>query len=46
MKELTRLQQWQVAQYLVNNIYPDIEDADSPAVMGAKIIVTPVAQET
>ncbi|KAI4702661.1 hypothetical protein J4E89_010383 [Alternaria sp. Ai002NY15] len=37
---------WQVGQFLVNNIYPDIEDADSPAVMGAKIIVTPVAQET
>ncbi|CAG5141878.1 uncharacterized protein ALTATR162_LOCUS1032 [Alternaria atra] len=37
---------WQVGQFLVNNIYPDIEDADSPAVMGAKIIVTPVAQES
>ncbi|KAG9187175.1 hypothetical protein G6011_05046 [Alternaria panax] len=38
--------QWQMGQFLVNNIYPEIQGADSPAVMGAKIIVTPVAQES
>jgi hypothetical protein len=35
-----------MGQFLVSNLYPDIEDAEYSAVKGARIIVTLVTQES
>ena len=42
----THKQNWQIGQFLVNKIYPEIEDADSPIVEMANIMVTAVAGES
>lgn len=43
---LTCIQNWQIGQFLVNKIYPEIEDADSPIVEMASVTVAAVAGES
>ncbi|RMZ68376.1 hypothetical protein GMOD_00010004 [Pyrenophora seminiperda CCB06] len=40
-----QLLNWQIGQFLVNKIYPEIEDADSPIIEKASILVTAEYQD-